>query len=242
MRKTYYQGHGTAFSKYDISKIGSGDNTHFYAQGHNFSESENVAEFYAERVNTNEGGFISQVSIDANLMEDGACLSPGEMMELVSGFYANDIEDYLIEHIQEQTEYEADHEQATEIAVGLLTGNESDVTISELMSDVGYTTWPEFQETYKEHLLVTFYTGLDRGIYDDVPRSLYSALNDKFDNDSKQVHEHLIRNMHIDGIQYDNYGNNGEECKNVAVWNDSSITIINQEMRFEPHVSMRPRR
>ena len=234
--KTYYQGSGTSFDKYDMRHIGSGDNTHFFAKGHHFSESKSVALFYADRMTSSEGGFLNEVKVDARIIDKDEECDYCSMAAFVERYYGNDIEVFLIEHIQESTEYDASYDKAEEIAIGLLTSNEDDAHIRERMDDVNYTQWGEFQSMYKEHLEDMLDVAYERGYYQSIAEGIYSSLMYKFDDDATLVHAYLSSNMQLDGVQYDNYANNGEQCKNVAIWNDNAITLKSQEMYYEPYV------
>jgi hypothetical protein len=242
MSEIYYQGSGIAFDKYDMSKVGTGDNTHFYAQGHHVSPSVKVAEFYAERVNTSYGGFVTTVRVDANVIADLEQLDASGIHGYVTDYYGNDIDGFLIEHINECTDYAFNDEQVLSLAMGLLTGNEGDVNIVEHMQDMDYTQWGDFQRQYAEHLSDMLYIGHDRHMYDGIANALYTCTVSKFNDDYPRAHEYLIQNMQLDGISYLNYGNNGEQCTNLVVWNDSSMTIKAQSRVFEPHVSPSMRR
>lgn len=227
-----YQGSGKEFVKHDIKHIGSGDNTAYFAHGHHFSESKDVALFYADRTDlTHQGGFIYNVTIDAEILDEDTSFSPAEMESYVNLWYGDEIFDGLVQDIQEKTEYEADETIAIEIATGLLTGNER--AISDLLDDVNYGGWEGFkaEHQYKSSDLDTLSVGIDHDQYVDVGRMLYCCALDKFNGVHHQAQQFLLTELNLDGLHYTNFGNgygsNDEPITNTVIWNDDVINIIN---------------
>lgn len=238
---TMYQGSGAKFDKYDMSFIGTGDNTAFEVKGHHFSPSRKVADFYAQRIQTDNPTYINEVSLKGNFIDRDANVDPDTVQDYVCSYYGDELFDELVEHIFEMTDHDADYDQAHTLATSLLTGNESQPETQDLLDDVNYGGWDMFQAEHNEKFPSSrLDIPIDYGNYVDVGRMLYSSVLLRFDNDYDKTHKYLTKEFGIDGMEYDNFGNIGaENVRNIVVWNDDAITLLEQNLAYEPRPAVR---
>jgi hypothetical protein len=229
-----FQGSSKAFKKYDISFIGTGDNTVYGVRGHHFSPSTEVAKFYAKRILTNENTYINEVSLDGRFIEQDEVVDYQSMEEVIDNWYETDIFDLLVDDIDDKTDYSCDNEDIKRLATGLLTSNESDVCIRDLLNETNYGGWEGFWAEYKDNSAPMLIIPVDNNQYVSVGIGIYENAVMRFDGNVSEAHHFMSSNMELDGIYYPNFGNNGEQVQNLVVWNDDTIHLRHQTVAFEP--------
>lgn len=237
MSITMYQGTAKEFKKYDSSFIGTGDNTQYKVKGHHFTPSKNVAEFYAERILTNSDTFVNTVNLNGRYMDSEETVEWSCMEDIIDNWYGDDTFDALVEDIDEKTEYTCSDDDIKRLATALLTSNEGDVFVCDLLEETEYEGWDDFYNERKSNIPPLLIIPVDSDQYIDVGIGLYENTLMRFDDNYEKVHAFLSNKMELDGLFYTNFGNTGEVVQNISIWNEDTIYIKDSELAFSPHPS-----